>query len=353
MKALRFHGARDLRLEDVEEPRTAAGSVKVRVRWCGICGTDLHEYREGPVLVPTPERPHPLTGEHLPLVMGHELAGEVAEVGRDVAGFAVGQPVAVEPLLWCGRCPPCRSGAYNLCVRAGALGLAGRGGGFAEFLVAPAEMAHPLPEGMSLEAAAVAEPIAVGWHAVARARFRAGQTALVVGAGPIGLGTLASLRAAGAHVAVVSVRRGGARADAARALGADAVIDVSRDGDELLALTEDDAGYDAVFETSGTPDGLRTALRAARAGGTVVNVALWQSRAQVDLNKILARELSFVGSMAYAGEYPTVLKAIADGRLGDVTRMVTARVPLADAVPLGFEALADRTADHVKVLVHP
>jgi (R,R)-butanediol dehydrogenase/meso-butanediol dehydrogenase/diacetyl reductase len=348
VRALRFHGPGDLRIDEVPEPAAVAGTVKIRVAACGICGSDVHEYLHGPRVLPTPERPHPLTGEAVPLTLGHEFSGEVVQVGAGVEGFPAGTPVAVEPLLSCGRCPPCRRGDEHLCEIGGAVGLSGRGGGFAEHVVVDVKRVHRLPAGMDLEVAALVEPLAVGWHAVRRSGCRVGDAVLVIGAGPVGLGCLASARAAGARCVVTCVRRAGVRAELARALGADAVV-----RDAAGAVSHAPGGFDVVLDTGGNAAALRTALAAVRRGGVVVDVALWLERAELNLNKLLAREIALVGSMAYAGEYPAVMAAAADGRMGEIERMITARVTLHDAVVDGFEALARRDGEHVKVLVRP
>ncbi len=136
MKAARFHGRGDIRVDDVPEPAVRPGTVAVQVEWCGICGTDLHEYLEGPIFVPTPQTPHALTGESLPIVLGHEFAGVVAEMGAGVDGLSVGDRVAVEPYVVCGRCDACSRDRYNVCQSLGFVGLSGGGGGFSQFVVA-------------------------------------------------------------------------------------------------------------------------------------------------------------------------------------------------------------------------
>lgn len=124
MKALRWHGVKDLRLENIDEPRPAQGKVKIKVEWCGICGSDLHEYTAGPIFIPV-QAPHPLTGEQAPIVMGHEFSGQVVEVGEGVTRFQAGDRVVVEPIYACGHCEACKQGKYNLCDQMGFLGLAG------------------------------------------------------------------------------------------------------------------------------------------------------------------------------------------------------------------------------------
>jgi (R,R)-butanediol dehydrogenase/meso-butanediol dehydrogenase/diacetyl reductase len=348
LRALRFHDRGDLRVEEVDEPTLRPGTVKVAVSWCGICGSDVHEYRAGPRVVPAPGHPHPLTGEHAPLTLGHEIAGVVVE--RAGAGAEVGTNVAVDPLLACGRCPPCLRGAPHLCRIGGALGLTGAGGGFAAQVVVDAARAHPVPDGISPEVAALVEPLAVGWHAVARGRVGAGDTVLVIGAGPIGLACLAAARAAGVALVVVSVRSPGARVAAAEALGADAIVRDVADAREAGP----DGGYDVVLDTAGNAPALRMALGTVRPGGVVVDVGLWMEPAELNLNKLLARELSLVGSMGYeAGDFPAVIAALGAGALGDVAALITGRVPLERAIEDGFDALVTRRSEHVKVLVRP
>ena len=166
MKAAVFHGQRDLRVDDVPEPETRPGGAKIEVSWCGICGSDLHEYTAGPIFVPPSGSPHPLTGEEMPMVLGHEFGGRVVEVGEGVSRVEVGDRGAVEPIYYCGECPECRRGMYNLCRKLGFYGLSGGGGGFSEFAVVPEHMAHKLPEELSDEDGALVEPVAVGLHAV-------------------------------------------------------------------------------------------------------------------------------------------------------------------------------------------
>jgi (R,R)-butanediol dehydrogenase/meso-butanediol dehydrogenase/diacetyl reductase len=354
MQALRFHGRRDVRLEDIDEPATRAGTVKIKVHWCGICGSDLHEYLGGPIMTPTPEAPHPLTGEYLPLTMGHEFAGEIVETGDGVDGLTVGDLVAVEPLLFCGECDFCRSGSYNVCPSFGAIGVVGGGGAFAEFITVPTHLVHPLPPSVTTEQAALAEPVCVGWHAVSRSAIEPGDSALVIGAGPIGIGILIALKARGVGFVAVADRIAGVRKDAALAFGADLFIDASseRIGDAVRGRTGE-LGADVVFEVAGAQAALDDAIDAARPQGRVVSMAVWEESAVVDLNVLLLKELAIVPSLAYANEYAAVLDAIADGRITGLERMVSRRIPLAEIVEGGFEELVQRRGDHVKILVHP
>ena len=352
MRALRFHGREDLRVEQVPRPAPAAGQVLVEVEWCGICGTDLHEFQAGPIFIPAADRPHPLTGEVPPVVMGHEFAGTVVETADDVTDVAVGAAVAVEPLLRCDRCAQCRAGRYNICERGGVHGLAGRGGGLAEYCAVDRRNVHVLPPGLSTEVGALVEPLAVAWHAMTRSGFRPGQAALVVGGGPIGLALVLCLRAAGARWIGVS-EPSTARRDTAASFGADAVYDPRRDDVVARARAAvEGVGPHVSFDASGLPATLHTALAAVRPTGTAFNVAIWEESAPVDMALLLGGERSLRSGLCYAGDYPAVIAALADGRI-EPTAMITARIDLADVVEHGFTELVYHKDRHIKILVRP
>lgn len=188
MKALRFHGKEDLRLDEIAIPSCGKGQVKVAPKFCGICGSDLHEYLGGANLIPKEGEPHLITGETLPLVMGHEFSGIVEEIGEGVTTVKKGDHVAIYPLISDGECNSCELGMDNCCDKNGFIGLSGWGGGMAEFLVVPERQVEPLLPNVSLELGALVEPLAVGWHAVEISPFKETDTVLVLGGGPIGLG---------------------------------------------------------------------------------------------------------------------------------------------------------------------
>ncbi|ORA39164.1 2,3-butanediol dehydrogenase [Mycobacterium aquaticum] len=353
MKALRFHGANDLRVEDVPKPRPGSGQVLIEVDWCGICGTDLHEFQAGPIFIPSADHPHPLTAEVPPVVMGHEFAGTVVEVGDDVTDVAIGDQVAVEPLLRCDACPQCRAGDYNICERGGVYGLAGYGGGLAEYCAVDRRNVHVLPPGVSTEMGALVEPLAVAWHAVVQSGFRPEQSALVIGGGPIGLALLLCLRAAGASWVGVS-EPSTARKAMAESFGAHAVYDPRTD--DVVALSRaavDGVGPHVSFDASGLPATINTALAAVRPAGTAYNVAIWEDSAPIDMGLLLSGERNLRSGLCYAGDdYPAVIAALADERI-EPSRMITARIALTDVVDHGFTELIDNKEQHIKILVRP
>ncbi|WP_040777685.1 2,3-butanediol dehydrogenase [Nocardia pneumoniae] len=351
MRAARFHGPGDVRVEEVPEPATRPGTVKVEVEWCGICGTDLHEYLEGPIFAPPATTPHPLTGETVPITLGHEFAGVVVELGEGVEDLRVGDRVVVEPYIVCGRCDACRRGRYNVCRTLGFVGLSGRGGGFARYVVADRRWIHPLGD-LGTDVGALVEPLAVAYHAVRLSGVSGGDTALVFGAGPIGLVTTAVLRAVGVDH-VITVEPAEVRKAKAALAGADQVLDPTA-GDvieQVLDLT-DGRGADITFECAGVDAVLASAIRSTRAGGTCVNVAIWGHEARVAMNDLVFGEVSVIGSLAYAGDHPATIDLIATGKV-DPHQFITGRIQLDDIVRRGFDELIGNKEENVKILVSP
>ena len=160
MRAARYHGVRDIRIEELPDPTPEAGEVLVKVAHNGICGSDLHEYYSAPTFIPVD--PHPLTGAHVPVVLGHEFSGTVVEVGDGVDPDLVGTNAALRPTYSCGQCASCQRGLHNICRRLAFHGLSAHGGGLAELTTLPADHVHPLPDSVSLELGALVEPMAVG-----------------------------------------------------------------------------------------------------------------------------------------------------------------------------------------------
>jgi len=351
LRAARFYGPGDIRIDDLPEPATRAGTVKVEVEWCGICGTDLHEYLEGPIFAPTAEAPHPLTGESVPITLGHEFAGVVAEVGEGVSRVGVGDKVVVEPYIICGRCDACRTGRYNVCQTLGFVGLSGYGGGFSQYVVAEERWIHPLGE-LGTDVGALIEPLAVAYHAVKLSKAQPEHTALVFGAGPIGLVTTAALKAAGVEQVLV-VEPADVRKQKAPGAGADHVIDpTSTDvAAEVAELTEG-RGADVSFECAGIDAVLKSAILSTRAGGTVVNVAIWGHEASVAMNDLVFHEVNILGSLAYADDHPATIEMVASGKV-DPFQFITGRIELDDIVAKGFDELINNKEENVKILVHP
>ncbi|BCW11865.1 2,3-butanediol dehydrogenase [Arthrobacter sp. NtRootA4] len=351
MKAARFHGRNDIRIDDVPEPEVRPGTVKIQVAWCGICGTDLHEYLEGPIFVPAPGHPHPLSGEEAPVTMGHEFSGTIVDVGEGVEALAVGDNVVVEPYFVCDECPPCKAGNYHLCTKMGFIGLSGGGGGLGGMVVVDTRWVHKVGN-IPLDQAALIEPLSVAHHAVARSGAKPGDVALVGGSGPIGLLTAAVLKSQG--VTTVISELSAARKDKAISSGvADYVIDPGQEDLQarLLELT-DGVGADVAFECAGVNAVLDTLLTAVKPAGVVVNVSIWGRPATVDMQKIVLKEIDLRGTIAYVRDHAEAIKLVQEGKV-NLEPFITARIALQDLVEQGFNTLIHHNDTAVKILVHP
>lgn len=352
MKATRYYGKHDIRTEDIPEPSVKPGYVKVKNEWTGICGTDLHEYDDGPMFCPAPGHSHALTGVSLPIVLGHEIAGVVAEIGEGVTKVKVGDRVAVEPYLVCNECEFCLEGKYNICVKAGFLGLSGESGGFAEFCVAEERFVHPLGD-LSTEVGALVEPLAVAHHAIVRSGVKPGDTAVVVGAGPIGLFVTAILRAIGVET-VYNVEISTIRKAKAESAGSTLVIDPTKvNAVEKIHELTGGRGVDVAFEAVGASPALQTAIDVTKNSGTVVNISIWSHKAEIDLFGLVAREVSLVGTLAYCNDHAAVIKLLQDGKLTNVEQFITGRIAAADVIEKGLDQLINNKEENVKILVHP
>jgi len=340
MKALRWYGRKDLRYEDVPEPSPRRGQVKVEVNLAGICGTDLKEYADGPGMIAV---------EKVPLTLGHEFAGRVAEVGRGVRNFKVGERVTGVGYWYCGECYYCKRAMYNICLNAGFTGLT-VDGCMAEYAVVPSYSVYKLPDSVSDELGALVEPLAVAIHAVRQGNVRPGDTVAIVGSGTIGLCVLLAARAAGAaEVYVVDkIKR---RGEIALVMGATAFINPD-DGAPVkqVANLTDGLGADISFECVGHPDTPQLALDLARRGGTTVIVGVFDKPSSVDFFSVMFNQKTIVGSPIYVDEAKTAIALLADKRI-DPGRLITSKVPLKDAVEMGFEKLIDNKEENIKVLL--
>ncbi|KAI0761329.1 L-threonine 3-dehydrogenase [Trametes elegans] len=361
MKAIRYHGPGDVRLDNIPEPAVGPGEVKIKIAWCGLCGTDLHTY-EGQTLglVPSASEPHPITGDTLPIILGHEFSGTIVELGPgvDTSKFSVGQKVAVEPFVYCRKpdCPGCKSSDTRVyCQGPWVMGLSGKVGGLSEYVTADPELVHILPPNVSLEVGALLEPFAVAWRAVVKkARIKAGDKVLIQGAGPIAILILLIAKAAGASWIGVAGRRA-KRCELARLYGATAVYDLTAPGVNVVAETKQATGIgaDVVFDCAGSQESLDTALFAVRRGGTIVNVADWQKQPVINMTLVFVKDITLTNSLGYSNDHADALNAIATGQYGDLERLITRRVPLEDFLEKGLKGLINEKDEHVKILVHP
>jgi L-iditol 2-dehydrogenase len=343
MKALLLSEYSKLEVADLPRPAVAAGEVLVEVAACGICGSDVHGYDGS-------------SGRRIPpLVMGHEAAGVVAEVGAGVSRFGVGDHVTFDSTVYCGACEYCLSGQVNLCDNRQVIGVSTpdfrRAGAFAEYVSVPERIVYKLPDAMSFAEAAMLEAVSVALHAVAVSEVKGGETALVIGAGMIGLLTLQAAKAAGcSRVLVADVDR--TRLKLATEMGADDVIlasgvDLVRD---VLGKTEG-RGVDLVLEAVGRDETVTAAVDAVRKGGTVTLIGNITPTVSLPLQKVVSRQIRMQGSCASSGEYPQAIELISTGKIR-VSSLITAIAPLGDGAQW-FERLHSREPNLMKIVIDP
>jgi (R,R)-butanediol dehydrogenase/meso-butanediol dehydrogenase/diacetyl reductase len=349
MRALRFFGAKDIRVDDVAEPRPPVGrEVTVAPRWCGICGTDLHEYAAGPIV--TSVEPHPLTGAGLPQILGHEFSGEVVAVGSEVTRVRPGDRVSIMPLIYCGSCEYCRRGLQHLCATMACVGLSADWGGMAELAALEEYQVFRLPDEVTDEQGALIEPCAVAAYAVGRGGIGPGDSVLIAGAGPIGMLAALCADAAGAGAVYIIEPNAGRRRQAQR-LGVGAVLDgAATDISGELQERTRGLGVDVAIECAGQGAALNTCLEAVRRRGTVVQVGLHVARCEVDPMLWAFKDLTIAGVWCYGvTDWPRIAAQIASGRL-PVERTITDRLSI-DNAESAFARLASGGAEDLKVLV--
>lgn len=347
MRAVVYRGREDLDITDVAEAPVGTGQVRLRVGFNGICGSDLHEYFAGPIFIPHGGA-HPLTGRELPLTLGHEFSGTVVEIGPGVEGVAEGDRVAVMPLYYCGTCDRCADGRYNVCRQIGFHGLMSDGG-MAETTVVPQHMLHTLPDGVSLEMGALVEPMSVAYHAAKLGAVTPESTAVVFGAGPIGIGLWFALRGMGVQQVRV-VEPSETRRAAIERLGADTLDPTAEDVPAVVADLTGGRGADAAYDAAGVEAAVNTALATVGAGKPLVSVAIYEKPLTTELSHLVMNESRIQGSLCYtADDYAAVIELMGRGHY-DTTGWVE-KIAMRDVVAEGFEAL--KAGRKMKVLVDP
>ena len=350
MKAARFHGQKDIRIEEVPTPGSPlADEVAVEVLYCGICGTDLHEYVVGAIVTPT--KPHPLTGVTNPQILGHEFSARVLEIGRDVRDVKVGDRVSIMPAIVCGRCIPCRTGRGHLCLLFACTGLSAPTGGLGEIAILKEYQVAKLPDSISDQAGALVEPAAVAAYGVARVGVTGGDIVFVSGAGPIGALSALYANAIGASQVIIS-EPNPFRAAFARSLNLGPVLNPLDESfnDQIQEIT-DGRGVDVAVEASGTTPGLTGCLNNIRRSGKIVQTGLHTKPATIDAMKLSEKDVSYVGSWCYLiTDWPRVIRLAASGKY-PIEKLVSNVINIDDVVTKGFEVLIDPKGDQMKVLV--
>lgn len=374
MRALAYFKKGDIHFaDDLPEPTINSDEeVLIEVSWAGICGTDLHEYSDGPIFMPQDGGSHPLSGKKLPQPMGHEMSGIVSKIGSKVTKVKVGDHVVVEagcscmdvkrwkesPLKGGKTCSACEKGLVNICAHACFTGLGTSGGGFAERLTVSQDHCIPIPKDLPLDVAALVEPLSVTWHAAKVAGFQKGQTACVLGAGPIGLATILTVKGLGASKIVVS-ELAQIRRDMAASMGVE-VFNPAEHKDaiaELRKIPEGATGFDAAFDCSGVKATFNTALHVTTFRGVSVNIAIWGNK-PIDYYPmdITLQEKRLTGSIGYTvQDFKEVVEAIHTGEIpiDDCRQMITGKQKLEDGWEKGFVELMNHKETNVKILLTP
>lgn len=342
MRALRWHARGDVRLDEVGIRPPLPGEIQLRVLWCGLCGTDVEEWRDGPIFIPA-GAPHPLTGAQAPLTMGHEFTGEVVALGPGAGSLQVGDLVAVDGLMSCGTCRWCRQGRVVLCGQLAQVGLMADGG-LADYCNVPSRVCARLPSGLSAEDAVLCETLAVCLRALDRGRLAGGDEVVVVGAGAVGLLTVqAALHGGASRVTVIETHA--RRRELAVKLGAAE----ARPPEEASGLRGD-----LVIECSGNAGAVTRSVQIADKGGRVVLAGITTGQSTFMSSDMVAGEKEIIGTLSHTfdRDFGRAIRLL-DSGAADTARLISDRIPLDRVVEDGLTALAESPADHIKIIVSP
>jgi len=343
MQALLLTEYRKLELTSLDKPAIGPNDVLVRVAACGICGSDIHGY-DG------------TSGRRIPpIVMGHEAAGTIEEIGTDVNLAQIGDRVTFDSTVYCGQCECCQRGQVNLCPNRRVLGVScgdyRQNGAFAEFVAVPQHILYALPRQLSFEHAAMIEPVSIALHAVARLKVEQGERAIVIGCGMIGLLTLQALRIAGCRE-VLAVDLDASRLQLARDLGATEILNPTQTDIAATVLERTESnGCDIAIEAVGNAPAFATAVASVRRGGRVGLVGNLAREVPFPLQSVVTRELTLVASCASAGEYGRAVELVASGEI-NVAPLISATAPLGDGQKW-FDRLHAAEPGLMKVILQP
>jgi len=344
MKAAVLHALDDLRIEDVAIPTIGDNDLLIKVAYNGLCGSDASEYHKATLFVPY-DKPHPNSKHVGPTILGHEFVGTVVEAGKNVSSF-IGKKVACGAGVSCGNCKRCKEGRTNLCAHYYTLGLSTHGG-MAEFVSAPASTCVEIPEEMSFERAALAQPLAVGIHGVNRAGVKAGDTVFLLGAGAIGAFVCVALRNRNVHVVAADISQ--ERLNLVKDLGVDKTILISKDATVQELKDQFGGQADVVFETSGAPGGVAKAVALTLSGGTAMLLGLNKTPQELVFSDPVLREVTLQTTVAHVcmDDIPEALELLADGSVAKLLSGETFTLVDSQAA---FDLLLGGTS-HGKILI--
>ncbi len=341
MKAGVLYPNEGIRIDNRQRPRPGPDGILVEVRSAGICGSDIHYYRDGHIGDWWVRQPH---------VLGHEFAGRIVALGANISGYSIGDAVAIEPIIPCEECVACVAGRYNLCLNLRFTGSPHTDGAFQDYVITRPRFTHPIPTGVPFWTAALAEPTSVAVHAVRRSGLRLGDRVAVIGAGPIGLLTIAVARASGAGT-IVAFDLEENRLEAARQMGADRVqISSPAAASELSASTQSQDA-DIVFEAVGLPQTLENALAMVRPGGSLTVIGV-NPEERIPFNLMLAQSKEVDIATVYLGRdaFPTALELLASKRVNPEP-MLTHSYPLAQ-LSEALDTASQQRDQAIKVLIN-
>jgi len=343
MKAAVLRKPFDIGIEELPVPEIGPDEVLVKVMAVGVCGSDVHYYEHGRIGRYVVEKP---------LILGHECAGIIAAVGERVTRFNIGDRVAVEPGVTCGRCGYCKEGKYNLCADVQFLATPPVDGAFVQYFKHREDFVFHMPDNLSFEEASLVEPFSVGNHAARRANLKPASTVAILGLGPVGLMTVAAAKAFGAR-GIIATDLEPIRLEAAKALGATHVINArERNATEEIMKITSGAGVDAAFETAGSPKALQSAMESLKRGGKLLVVGLpAQGEVALDIPMIADKEMDIYGIFRYANVYQQGIDFLASG-ISNVKALITDRYPLEQAAE-ALERARTGKGECIKVIVYP
>ncbi|MCD8363552.1 MAG: alcohol dehydrogenase catalytic domain-containing protein [Lachnospiraceae bacterium] len=340
MRALRYLGPEKLEVQEVPKPEPKEGEVLVKVKGCGICGSDVHGY-------------YGLTGRRIPpMTMGHEFSGEIEALGEGVTQHKVGDRVIVQPINFCGHCENCKKGLTMLCLNKKFFGVLTTDGAMAEYVAVPEKLLYPVPDNSNCYIGALAEPYAVGYGAVLKAGDLEGKTVLVIGAGTIGACVLQLVKMKNPGKLIVS-DLSDARLQNALALGADAVINTKKeDYMEAIAKLTDGGMIDTSIECVGVESSANQSVKCLKVGGTAVWVGMSQKEMTLNMQDVVCSARKVLGSFNYTHEeFGQVAEIVTSGKMA-TDKLITKVVSLEEAVDV-FPDIRKRPDDYMKVIIDP
>jgi len=353
MKAALWYGKKDLRIEEVPEPEELdVGEVVIKVKFCGICGSDLHEYTSGPQYIP--KKPHPLTGTTSPLILGHEFSGEIVKIGPGVKGWKVGERVVIMPALYCGKCYYCQRGLQHQCIMCGASGLSWYWGGLAEYTIVKDYELVRMPDALTYEEGAVMEPATVAVYTVDRGGVRMGDSVFITGGGPIGCLTAMAVKAAGVSNIYMTAKRPGRLKFVKQLDVATAVFNPFEEVEYKSSILEatDGIGVDVAIDCTGKEAAINDCFKVLKRRGTYVQVGLNVGDVKVDPFIWAHKELNMLGIWAYhVYDFPKAMGLVAAGKF-PVSKVITKKIRIENVVKEGFESLiTDKEGKESKIIV--